>query len=155
MRRRVRRLQGVRQPPSPRGDSGLVCVRRARDLVDRGCSKRGRRARSPAVLRGRARHRDEGQRGRDPVNGPAHQQQEGGVMQPISTIAEVGISTLSDSRELASRENDGLNVILLWHPRADAVTVSVEDSRTGQYFELAVERKRALDAFYHPFAYAA
>lgn len=76
-------------------------------------------------------------------------------MQPTSTIAEVGSSTLSDRRELASRENDGLNVVLLWHPRADAVTVSVEDSRTGQYFELAVERKRALDAFYHPFAYAA
>lgn len=60
-----------------------------------------------------------------------------------------------DSRELASRESDGVLVQLLWHPSDDAVTVSVDDSRAGQRFELAVDRRRALDAFYHPFAYAA
>ena len=59
------------------------------------------------------------------------------------------------SRELASRESDGVNVLLLWHPKDDAVTVSVDDSRTGRHFDLAVARDRALDAFYHPFAYAA
>ena len=59
------------------------------------------------------------------------------------------------SRELASREADGLAVRLVWHPGEDAVTVSVTDSRTGDRFQLAVDRKRALDAFYHPFAYAA
>jgi hypothetical protein len=58
-------------------------------------------------------------------------------------------------RELAARESDGVRVVLLWHPREDAVTVSVEDERAGHRFELAVERERALDAFYHPFAYAA
>ena len=59
------------------------------------------------------------------------------------------------SRELASRESDGVHVLLLWHPREDAVTVSVEDSHAGHCFELRVDRRRALDAFYHPFAYAA
>jgi hypothetical protein len=59
------------------------------------------------------------------------------------------------TRELAARESDGVRVLLLWHPREDAVTVSVEDGRAGHRFELAVERERALDAFYHPFAYAA
>jgi hypothetical protein len=59
------------------------------------------------------------------------------------------------ARELASRESDGLAVRLVWHPSEDAVTVSVTDSRTGDRFQLAVDRKRALDAFYHPFAYAA
>ena len=59
------------------------------------------------------------------------------------------------SRELASRESDGVHVLLLWHPKDDAVTVSVDDSRAGRRFELAVDRDRALDAFYHPFAYAA
>lgn len=59
------------------------------------------------------------------------------------------------SRELASRESDGVVVLLLWHPDDDAVTVSVDDSRSGCRFELAVERGCALDAFYHPFAYAA
>ncbi len=64
-------------------------------------------------------------------------------------------ATRDHTRELASRESDGLNVVLLWHPRDGAVTVSVADSRTGDRFELAVEGERALDAFYHPFAYAA
>jgi hypothetical protein len=57
--------------------------------------------------------------------------------------------------ELAVREGAGLNVALFWHPRDGAVTVSVADSRTGDRFQLSVERDRALDAFYHPFAYAA
>ena len=58
------------------------------------------------------------------------------------------------ARELARRESGGLAVALVWHPGEDAVTVSVADSRTGDRFELAVDRTRALDAFYHPFAYA-
>jgi ABC-type phosphate transport system ATPase subunit len=58
-------------------------------------------------------------------------------------------------RELAERESEGLRVQLLWDPIADAVTVAVEDLRAGDRFHLAVARERALDAFYHPFAYAA
>ena len=60
-----------------------------------------------------------------------------------------------DARELAARSNDGVNVRLLRDPREDAVTVSVEDSRAGQRFAVAVAHDRALEAFYHPFAYAA
>jgi ABC-type phosphate transport system ATPase subunit len=60
-----------------------------------------------------------------------------------------------ESRELASREADGLHVQLLWNPVADEVSVAVDDLRAGQRFDLPVARKRALDAFYHPFAYAA
>ena len=59
------------------------------------------------------------------------------------------------SRELAARENEGLHVRLLWDPIADAVNVAVEDLREGHRFHLAVAREHALDAFYHPFAYAA
>jgi len=59
------------------------------------------------------------------------------------------------SRELASRDSDGVRVLLLWHPRDDAVTISIEDTRAGQWFEFAVDGDRALNAFYHPFAYAA
>ena len=59
------------------------------------------------------------------------------------------------SRELASRESNGVHVLLLWHPRDDALTVSVEDSRAGRRFEISVDSRRALDAFYHPYAYAA
>lgn len=60
-----------------------------------------------------------------------------------------------NTRELAARLDDGLAVVLLWYPREDAVTISVADNRTGDRFEIAVDRERALDAFYHPFAYAA
>jgi hypothetical protein len=35
------------------------------------------------------------------------------------------------------------------------VTVAVEDERLGDRFQIAVPPDRALDAFYHPFAYAA
>jgi hypothetical protein len=59
------------------------------------------------------------------------------------------------TRELAARESDGIHVVLLWHPRENALTVSVEDDRLGDRFQLAVAAERALDAFYHPFAYAA
>ena len=61
----------------------------------------------------------------------------------------------ADTRELAARESDGIHVLLLWHPRANALTVSVEDARLGDCFQLSVAPDRALDAFYHPFAYAA
>ena len=64
------------------------------------------------------------------------------------------IQAASTSRELASREGDGVHVRLLWHPQDNTLTVSVDDSRAGQGFELDVERDRGLHAFYHPFACA-
>jgi hypothetical protein len=33
------------------------------------------------------------------------------------------------------------------------VRIIVTDARTGDQFELQIDRERALDAFYHPFAY--
>jgi hypothetical protein len=63
--------------------------------------------------------------------------------------------TPRQTRELAARESDGIHVLLLWHPRENALTVSVEDARLGDRFQLAVAPDRALDAFYHPFAHAA
>jgi hypothetical protein len=59
------------------------------------------------------------------------------------------------ARELAVRDSDGVHVRLLWHPIQNAVTVSVEDARDGDRFQLAVAPERALGAFYQPFAYAA
>ena len=60
-----------------------------------------------------------------------------------------------EARELAARESDGIHVLLLWHSRENALTVEVEDARIGAGFQFAVAPERALDAFYHPFAYAA
>jgi hypothetical protein len=63
--------------------------------------------------------------------------------------------TAPQTRELAARDSDGIHVVLLWHPRENGLTVSVEDARAGDCFHRAVAPDRALDAFYHPFAYAA
>jgi hypothetical protein len=63
--------------------------------------------------------------------------------------------TRSTTRELAARDSDGISVRLLWHPHENAVTVSVEDTRAGDRFQLGVAPDRALDAFYHPYAHAA
>ena len=59
------------------------------------------------------------------------------------------------TRELADRESDGVHVLLLWHPTENALTVSVHDARLGDSFKFPVAPERALDAFYHPYAYAA
>jgi hypothetical protein len=78
------------------------------------------------------------------------------VLLATSSIVDMSTPTgHKEARELASREGDGLAVRLVWHPNDNAVTVSVTDSRTGDRFQLAVDRTHALDAFYHPFAYAA
>lgn len=57
--------------------------------------------------------------------------------------------------ELAHRENDGIDVTLVWDTRGDRRTVYVLDSRSGELLTVPVERDNALDVFYHPFAYAA
>ncbi len=61
----------------------------------------------------------------------------------------------SEAKELDARTGDGFDVRLFWHPATDTVTVSVFDATHEQSFELVVEPGKALDAFRHPFAYAA
>jgi hypothetical protein len=73
----------------------------------------------------------------------------------MSATEQTNTAAVGGIRELASRESDGVHVLLFWHPRDDALTVSVEDSRAGRRFEISVDSRRALDAFYHPYAYAA
>jgi hypothetical protein len=57
-------------------------------------------------------------------------------------------------RELNRRLTGGIEVVLYWHG-ADSVSVSVQDTATGEEFELEVDAALALDAFRHPYAYAA
>jgi hypothetical protein len=60
------------------------------------------------------------------------------------------------AHELDSRTSDGIHVRLLWHPEESRVSVAVEDAKTGEAFELAVnDGERPLDVFHHPYAYAA
>jgi hypothetical protein len=57
--------------------------------------------------------------------------------------------------ELANRSSDGVEVTLLWSQSdgTDEVVVCVSDIRAGAYFEIPAEPGRALDVYYHPFAY--
>jgi hypothetical protein len=58
-------------------------------------------------------------------------------------------------RELDSRINDGIHVHLVWHPRDNHLAVAVQDTKTGEAFEIAVgPGQRALDVFHHPYAYS-
>ena len=58
-------------------------------------------------------------------------------------------------RELDSRSNDGVEVTLLWQTGTDELVVEVVDTKLGDAFRLAVDAADALDAFHHPYAYAA
>jgi hypothetical protein len=46
-------------------------------------------------------------------------------------------------------------ILLLWNPLDGHVEVSVRDVATGVGFSLEVASDSALDAFHHPYAYAA
>lgn len=69
--------------------------------------------------------------------------------------------TMSDTlvnrfaRELSYRSSDGLEVWLLWSKPEGRLFVLVVDSKTGDSFEIDVDSDHALDAFEHPYAYAA
>jgi hypothetical protein len=57
--------------------------------------------------------------------------------------------------ELAHRASDGIDVYLFWNEPTSRVTVDVVDGRADGSFELEVDGRHALDAFNHPYAYAA
>jgi hypothetical protein len=66
----------------------------------------------------------------------------------------VSALTASDRRELDHRHANGIDVTLSWSPSTDTIFVTVLDE-AGDPFELIVDPHEALDAFHHPFAYAA
>jgi hypothetical protein len=55
--------------------------------------------------------------------------------------------------ELAKRCNDGLEVVLNWSRRSGRVWVEVFNVATGVSLELDADPARALDYYYHPFAF--
>ena len=58
-------------------------------------------------------------------------------------------------RELDHRRSDGISVTLLWSVVTKGVFISVVEEREGTSFQFEVSPADALDAFRHPFAYAA
>jgi hypothetical protein len=67
------------------------------------------------------------------------------------------VSTSSEyvPQELDTRAGDGVEVSLLWFKPTNCVFVAVHDTRTGESFTLDIDPADALDAFQHPYAYAA
>jgi len=59
------------------------------------------------------------------------------------------------TRELAQRLSGTVEVLLLWHPDIERVELSVRDLATGADFHIEVAPGNAIEAFYHPYAYAA
>lgn len=59
------------------------------------------------------------------------------------------------TRELAHRVNSGVEIALMWECGSHDVTVEVRDAGSGDEFTVTVDGAHALDAFHHPYAYAA
>jgi hypothetical protein len=55
--------------------------------------------------------------------------------------------------ELATRSGDGLEVALHWNRRSNSLWVDVHHLATGEILTIDAEPARALDVYYHPFAY--
>jgi hypothetical protein len=63
-------------------------------------------------------------------------------------------TSLTDRRELAHRNNDGIEVTLFWSKPSSQVTIAVLDTHSDEAIEFDVDGSAALDAFNHPYAYA-
>jgi hypothetical protein len=57
--------------------------------------------------------------------------------------------------ELDYRAGDGLEVWLLWTASRNRLFLRVHDAKLDESFEVDVDGAEALDAFRHPYAYAA
>ncbi|HET9324826.1 MAG TPA: hypothetical protein VFO03_13190 [Gaiellaceae bacterium] len=66
-----------------------------------------------------------------------------------------GEGVSAPTRELAQRRSGTVEVLLLWRAEIDRVELSLHDSATDGGFHVEVAPGDALEAFYHPYAYAA
>ena len=66
----------------------------------------------------------------------------------------LGKRACAPARELAQRWSGEDEVLLLWHPDNDRVELAVRNLATGAGCQIEVAPADAIDAFYHPFAYA-
>jgi hypothetical protein len=73
-----------------------------------------------------------------------------------TTTSEWAVATCDgpSPRELAQRLSGTDEVLLLWHAEIDRVELSVRDRETGAGVRIEILPAAALDAFYHPYAYA-
>lgn len=80
---------------------------------------------------------------------------------PAAASAESLVDPISEDtrarpiRELDRRRAAGIDVRLLWNQRDDVILLVVSDSKTGEAFSVDVDPRNALEAFHHPYSFAA
>jgi hypothetical protein len=74
-------------------------------------------------------------------------------MNPAAEGAEM--SRYAHLLELDTRTTNGITVTLAWSRATGRVSLFVVDEPAGETFDLEVDPADALDAFHHPYAYAA
>jgi hypothetical protein len=72
----------------------------------------------------------------------------------LRRFGEMTDSTTTNVVELATRSSDGLEVALSWSRRSGRVWVDVLHVATGESMTIDADPARALDVYYHPFAYS-
>jgi hypothetical protein len=77
------------------------------------------------------------------------------VANDVGQSPAIGKRRSGPARELAQRLSGTDEVLLLWYPEIDRVELSVSDVATGEGFHIEVAPGTAMDAFHHPYAYAA
>lgn len=73
---------------------------------------------------------------------------------PLEPVTADPFTDASVIRELDHRQSDGIDVRLLWDATDDRIIVAVSDAKSGDAFDIEVERHQALHAFHHPYAHA-
>jgi hypothetical protein len=63
--------------------------------------------------------------------------------------------TCGSPKELARRRSGADDIMLLWYPACARLEVFIRNVATGIGLHLEVGASRGLDAFHHPYAYAA
>ena len=58
-----------------------------------------------------------------------------------------------NAQELAHRVTGGIEVTLYWYATENRTSIEVSQPAPEERIAFSVPRARALDAFYHPFAY--
>jgi hypothetical protein len=76
------------------------------------------------------------------------------TQQRRATMMTTATDTSRKFDELDYRENDGIQVSLLWSRDDNSLAVLVVDGKADETFELSVQADEAMDVFNHPFAYA-
>jgi hypothetical protein len=64
-------------------------------------------------------------------------------------------TAITERRELANRTSDGIEVTLFWTKRSGQIRIAVLDTRSDEALEFEIDSSAALDAYNHPYAYAA